>query len=258
MKVALIPPKGYFGVARDKSKYHLMLAQIKDPDYYRLYAYLDNSHYIILDNGAAEGGSIGDDELLHAATMIGVDEIVVPDVIGDFKATIARGDEFILKFKDSSKASTNLMMVAQGQTQAEVKHCVDYYLVRFPDAAIGIPRHLLTTLGQPKARGEILNYIEHQFHNVVANVHLLGTNSMWPTEIEYLAKNYPWVRGIDSSMPFNYSIAGESLELTRYELAHVDRPEDYFSTAPDIDPELLESNVDTFMRWASGTEGTAR
>jgi hypothetical protein len=251
VRAALIPPKGYYKTATT-SNYHLVLAQINDPEYFRTYAYLDDSHYVILDNGAAEGGSVSDKNLLSVAVAIGVDEVVVPDVIGDMQATIDRVDNF---FKENEQflGGAKFMAVAQGQAPSEIYRCLDHYWNNYPGIVVGLPRHLLTTFNLDRARIGILNHIERETEGQ-AQVHLLGTNPKWPSEIKHIANIYPWVRGVDSSMPYNWTMARNELG----DEGTVARPENYFTEERDLDSALLEHNVNTYMRWASGTEGTSR
>jgi len=253
MKAALIPPKGYYKTA-EQSNYHLMLAQIPDADYRRMYAYMTDDNYIILDNGAAEGNAINDAALVRIAALIGVDEIVVPDVIGDYEGTIKRVDDFFTKV-DLDKIDVNYMLVPQGKNYEEIIRCIDYYTERWQEkAVIGLPRHLLTTLDDRQARGNLCAYVATCGD---IKVHLLGTSPVWPTEIKWIAHDYPWVRGVDSSMPYNYTIAG--LELTGpAPIVPVSRPNRYFTDERKLIEGLLEYNINTFKEWASGTEGTSR
>lgn len=229
----------------------MCLAQIEDNDYYCTYAYLEDDHYMIIDNGAAEGSSVSDRDLIRAASRMGADEVVVPDVLRDFRATVSRVEAFFNEgsYLDLSPA-TRFMVVAQGSTITGVKKCIDLYMDSFDDTVLGIPRHLLTTLDTKLARVYVLNYIQDKYPDTT--VHLLGTNTVWTREVMFIAKEFPWVRGIDSSMPYNYAIAGKRLD----DLHQVDRPEKYFDYVHNVDEDLLWHNINVFMEWASGTEST--
>jgi len=250
MRVALISPKGLYKWA-EKSDYHLALAQIEDNDYFVVYGYLSDDNYIIMDNGAAEGKTVTDHQLVTSAVRMTADEVVVPDVMCDFKGTMMRAQQF---FGQSSwldlPVHTRYMRVVQGTTLDEAYRCVDEHMLHSLDAVLGIPRHWIATVDRRTARAQILQYIWDNYGNE-AEVHLLGTSYLWPREVYYIARNFPWVRGVDSSMPFNYTIAGEKLE----DLRPIKRPDNYFDYIHNVDEGLLEYNINTFKEWASGTEG---
>jgi hypothetical protein len=252
VKAALIPPKGYALTAM-RSDVHLVLAQLTDVGYVDVYSDLPDDHYMILDNGAAEGGSVSDEKLLDVAAKYGADEIVVPDVMKDYKATLERKEAF---FKTARLTGTGVkfMAVVQGQKLEELRQCVDDYIDDDRVDVIGIPRHLITTLSDPYARARLLTYIEGRYGG--AQVHLLGTNPAWPSEIQLLAQECTWVRSCDSGMPYYYTIAGERLDAPEAERAHVGRQNDYFTYKHDLYSYLLNANIDTYLEWASGTEGT--
>jgi hypothetical protein len=248
MKAALIPAKGYYETAL-RSDYHLVLAQITDLDYWRMYNWLSDDHFIIVDNGAAEGGSVDDGDLLLRAAAVGADEVVVPDVMKDFKGTIERIDHFFAE-NETHQEDTSYMLVAQGENFTEVMKAVDYYVTRYPAATIGLPRHLITTLGNMRARAYVLSAIAERYGE--RPVHLLGVSANHLEEITWVSDRYPWVRGIDSSLPYNMAIEG--VDLSEHTAA-VSRPDRYFEEVREVNMDLLGRNIDTFMGWASGTEG---
>lgn len=245
MKGALIPPKGWHETAK-QSDYHLMLAQITDPEYRRMYANMDTDDYIILDNGAAEGNKVSTEELLKVAAIIGVDEIVVPDVMADAYATYEAAQDFFAR-KDLPD-STKYMLVVHGDTLHQCTHMIDLYKQRWPGATLALPRHLLRI--RSGARLLLADYIIGEYGE--CPVHMLGSSSIWPAEVRHLGLNYPWVRGIDSSMPYNYAIADRRLNVIG---PGVDRSEGYFSAKRELNEQLLQANIKTFLGWASGTEG---
>jgi hypothetical protein len=254
VRAALIPPKGYYETAL-KSDYHLVLAQVvrSDDEYRRMYEGVSSDHYVILDNGAAEGEIVSDDELIRTAVRLGVDEIVLPDVIGDYVATISRAEKFL--DEQPHNGAFGFMGVVQGNNQAELRKCIDDYGAMQEVRAIGLPRHLLNLLSSDLGRICLLQYLERDYGDPKGYpfaVHLLGTNPTWPNEIETIAKTHSWVRGVDTSMPYNWAIAKNTLGP----VAIVDRPENYFTARRDIDEKLLNENIGIYMGWASGTKGT--
>lgn len=248
MKLALIPPKGYYQTAL-QSEIHLVLAQIEDPAYVGMYEDIPSHHHVILDNGAAEGALVTEQKLMRRAAHYGVDEIVVPDVLRDWQLSVMRARTFA-RTEVMSEFDGQLMLVAQGNTLDEVYRCIDHYLVQFPNSVIGVPRHLLTTTHNMMARVNTVAHIESTYGR--RPVHLLGTNAGWPQEVLHIAMRFPWVRSVDTSMPYNYTIAGRRLRAND-SIEH--RPEAYFDQVRSLDSDLMTENINTMMEWASGTEG---
>lgn len=249
MKAALIPPRGYFNTAL-RSDYHLVLPQIPYDRYEHLYSNLvDETDFIILDNGAAEGQLVTDGALTNAMFTYGANEVVVPDVISDMQATVAHAIRFLTS--QYLPSFTKPMLVVQGKTLTEVQQCIDIFSETWPEATLGIPRHLLGTLHDGSARAHVLSYIESTWGE--KTVHLLGTHPKYPAEIKVLAEAFPWVRGVDTSMPYNFTIAGELLTEASPGVA---RPDGYFDQVHKLDGDLLDRNIRTYLEWASGTKGT--
>jgi hypothetical protein len=262
VKAALIPAKGYYATATLKSDFHLVLAQIEDKSYKDTYTYtnIDEDSYVIVDNGAAEGSTVDDEQLLEAVRFYSADEVVIPDVMGDMKATIERKDKF-LKSAEATDADhgiyngVHFMGVVQGQTFDEVAECIDNFLDDERIDVIGVPRHLLTTFKDSHARFHVLMYMEKR-KGWEQKVHLLGTNNVWPSEILGIAQQFPWVRSCDSSLPYNYTIGEARLDEATELREHIGRPDGYFTRTWELDMDLLNDNIDTYLGWARGTEGT--
>jgi hypothetical protein len=257
MKAALIPPKGFFGTVR-ASDYHLVLAQIKDPAY--IYTYIDlveSGDYIILDNGAAEGRTVKDEYLIQRAVQYGANEIVVPDVLGEPEQTLERAHKFweVAHSECFSTKRAKFMGVVQSQGDlGSMIKCVEGF-AEMPITTLGIPRHFVDK--DKYARYNFLSWLRNNGYDKRFEVHLLGTNPRFPTEICTLNEVHPWVRGVDSSLPYNYTIAGLKLDGKNHPDGGINRITGYFDVQQNIDVSLLDANIATFMRWARGTEGTA-
>ena len=255
MKAALIPPKGYYATAM-QSDYHLMLAQITDREYVDTYGNSDD--YVIIDNGAAEGEMVSDSILLRRAMQVVADEIVVPDTMGHSDDTVARAHAFWESCTTAGFSTENMKFMGVVQSQGDragVIQCVEAF-EKMPITALGIPRHLVDK--DKHARYMICSWLKSYGYDERFEVHLLGTNPKYPSEVCNIVEAHPWVRGIDSSLPYNYTIAGKQLSALGYPYGGIKRPGGYFDTVRRMDTTLLQSNIDTFMRWASGTEGTSR
>jgi hypothetical protein len=250
VRAALIPPKGHEKTA-GASDYHLVLAQIQEEGYKEFYrSNISSKDFVIVDNGAAEGDPVSLDRLVAMASSYAADEIVIPDVLKNAGRTLRALDEFIEGEYPNLLPSMSFMFVAQGTRPDEVMECIDAALSKMP-LTIGIPRHLLATFGRVEARIEILQRFEKKY-GTDKPVHLLGTSYLMPGEIMQIAKQFPWVRGVDSSMPYNHAMAACDL---RDRMA-VTRPVNYFTEEHFMNPLMLERNIRTYLEWANGTEGT--
>lgn len=251
MKAALIPPKGYNNTVY-RSGIHLALAQVGDEDYRRTYLNIPRGDYLILDNGAAEGEPVKDSELIDAAKYYGADEVVLPDVMCKGYDTLRRIRIFLELYGHLAE-QVKFMAVVQGSSFTEVRNCIDTLIRDKRISVLGIPRHLISTLDSKGARARVLEYIQRFYGTERKEVHLLGTSPHHPTEIQFISKTYPWVRSVDSSLPYNYAIAGRRLADVGTE--PVRRPEGYFTEEREVDHELLMDNITTYLEWAYGTEG---
>lgn len=252
MKAALIPPKGLYNTAV-ASDYHLALAQITQPAYLDFYESLPGTDFVIMDNGAAEDATVTDKELYEAAFHMNVNEIVIPDVMLDAEQTYSRAKVWWSEWHKLLPPDLTVMVVVQGRTVDECKTMIQRYRREFPDATLALPRHLVTTLFK-SARCKLVNHIKDFYGEVP--VHLLGTHPAWPREVLHMGLHHSWVRGIDSSLPYNYTLAGVALDAENA-YPTISRPDGYFTQDySDVDYNLLGHNINTFLRWAHGTEGT--
>ena len=118
MKVAIIPPKAHTELA--DGDYHLILPQLvedKKRDAYKLF-YKEAEGFKILDNGAAEGKLINSNRLMEIASYLEVNEIVVPDVLGDAIESYHMARRFGEIAKDFGWFG--YMGVVQGRDRAEI------------------------------------------------------------------------------------------------------------------------------------------
>jgi hypothetical protein len=247
MKLALIPPKGLEQYAL-RQDFHLMLAQVNSQVYRSTYlSAISRRDYVVMDNGAAEGAPVPDLMLLQLARTYRPAELVLPDVLRQQQQTINRVAAF-LRMIDSNHGM-KYMAVLQGQSYEEIARCAAAFAMHPEITAVGVPRHLINTLDDITARRRIVSAL----HKNLADrfeLHLLGTNPRFPKEVYYCAKYHPYVRSVDTSMPFNYAIAKQALTPT----ASIWRPEGYFDRtfAHRIDYQLLEHNVEVMRAWSRG------
>lgn len=154
--------------------------------------------YMIIDNGAFEGQLLSDDELLKAAEQIKADEIVLPDVPGDAKATLSASYKAFKKF---NKFRT--MFVPHGQSLEEWIECVDAWVAKISEATTGY--HAIGISPLRYLDGGYKHTKEMIEHVITLNmpIHLLGLADMTYFTSELLPNLNEWnIRGIDTSYAF--------------------------------------------------------
>lgn len=254
MKVALIPPAGLENYAL-RSKFHLALAiplLMKRRAYAGMYKRVGNlSDYVILDNGANEGQPADVDMIKSYAAMIGCNELVLPDVMysaADTLKAVKQGLPLL------AGCAPSRMAVIQGETIGELRTCVEAFSSMQDIDVVGIPRHTIATTSRSAVRIELANWIEQQYPGRF-QIHLLGTHPAYLKEVQAANKYAGHIRSVDSSLPFNYALAGKSLLDTKERIMRPDRYfEEDWSRRANVD--LIRDNIDTFMRWAGDEEAS--
>lgn len=253
MRTGLIPPRGLENFAL-RSKFHLALAipELMDRRVYGgMYTRaVTLGDFVVLDNGLAEGRPASSEALLTYAKRIRAQEVVLPDALRNTEKTLELVTTF---FKNYAPLDHNYMAVVQGKNIMELRYSIDQYC-RMPYVhTLGIPRHLLETIETKSCRIDLATWIYDTYPNRF-DIHFLGTNPVWLSEIRFASKYTPFVRSVDSSMPFSYTLAGEELATTTKQIT---RPPKYFDIdwSRRVQGELLRKNIETFMEWAdaSGT-----
>lgn len=262
MQLALIPPYDLLHYTK-KTTYQLMLPQCAEEStkYYMHYLGLcqDPEQFVILDNGAAEGVDFDWETLINMAYQFEVSEIVVPDTLGNMEDTIDKAQRFIDFFlhghpnaHEQFAWDFSFMFVVQGQTYEEVLKSAEWAASQRWISSLGIPRHMIETLEAANARIRIANEITKMHAN--KDIHFLGASPQAPLEVQALASpsvtNQAYLRGFDTSMPFNYAHIkafgkGHYIELNT---ARISRPENYFNLPKEeFDADALEWNVDASL-----------
>jgi hypothetical protein len=248
MRLALIPPYSLLTFGGN-TNYHLMLPQLTGSFWYRsLYTFrgLDQNQYVILDNGAAEGCTVTPNELTDIAERFKVDEVVLPDVMYDTLQTSVKVWEF-MRAIEGSEHDYKLGLVATGRSGEEAYEFALGMVDQWPDKidVLYLPR-LLVTEEYPWRRLDLARNI----HEVLPDlpIHFLGANSHFIEEMRY-AGELDFLRGMDTSAPYNYAFAGEALDGG----AKINRPDDYFTRSTDeFDLGLVQYNIDVARKWANG------
>jgi hypothetical protein len=212
--------------------------------------------YKILDNGVAEGNLVGNMYLLDCTRANKLDEIVIPDSLGNLMKTVTLARAFMTYLDQpglqGARTAFNYMGVAQGNSYMQVHECIRQF-GRLGVNTIGLPRHLCTTIGR-EARYRIIQEwrTNPSLGRAVGTVfHLLGTNPAYIFELRDYGKTFRQmdVRGVDTSAPFTYAMAGERLCAGE----RVCRPENYLNMPAEMVTDRLEelvaSNIQTLEEW---------
>ncbi len=258
VKLALIPPVQLLNYTQMTSYQLVLPHMVKEVDAYRFwYTRMAKSrdNYIILDNGEAEGFNyFSPDHLYGMAAHLGFDEIVVKDSMADMQGTKDLTKQFFDTISQERKTQENgpkFGFVLQGKSMQELMDITRWYLEEYGELVhtLYIPRHLISTLSDIHARIKVAKELDRLFKvKGKYDIHLLGAHHHAPVEVVIAEQQVPWVRGMDTSMPFNY---GWNKALVGS--GHFRRPDDYFDLLfDDEQKKYVDANVRQFINWAYG------
>lgn len=235
----------------------LMLPHITYPEYTRAYRkFKDRGDYIIMDNGAAEKIALPDNQFVQRALAHKVDELAVPDVLGDADKTFVQFLHFMTDYSDLLVDSEiRIGFVTQGKNVDEAIALIDAVMRTHwaPYVCTAFVPRLLVKKNNLFARITIAQYINKQYP--LLNIHMFGASKIFAREALMFSKEVPYVRSIDTSMPFNYSIIGKSLDSLELKTLEIGRATDYFEQdCREVDLALVSKNVGTMMQWAGAYE----
>jgi hypothetical protein len=216
--------------------YHLILAHLlQDNETYRNF-YMQCKGFKILDNGAAEGRLVDPELLLVLATGVDADEVVCPDVLGDFGRTI----DHVTRFKGFELF--DVMVVLQCRTWTEFDDILDMALYQGAKS-VALPKIMTKYLGTSS------RLMAAERVRKVSNVpiHALGcTSSMG--EAKALARQ-GIIRGIDTAAPIV-----QALHRLPIEAAGAPRPSNYFDVGMYYRTrQRVEANIAQFRSWCEET-----
>jgi hypothetical protein len=145
------------------------------------------------------------------ALKLGVDEIVMPDVITDYETTIREADDFlgyIRQLVDTHPliATLNLGYVIQITDPKTLQAAIDPFLNEPLISVLHLPRSMNHTMGAG-SRIKVAQQI-HDTYGDRFEIHLLGASASFVKELEVAQREAPWIRSMDTSMPFNYALVG--------------------------------------------------
>lgn len=263
MEVALIPPLGMIRFCA-MTDYRLLLPELCHNRTYRRALrpqrglYRHPNTYMIMDNGAAEGKAASFVELFDQAVRYDVHEIVCPDQLANSDVTVEMTNAF-LRHAKYAQEDRNFYpaygAVVQGKSLSEAKECINRLLgnLRIADAisVLYLPRLLLSASNMVTIRIKLAEYIQDKFRGNYM-IHFLGASALWPEEPMFVSQETPWVRSIDTSLPFIYTWRRARL-LDNLPVELRQREEPYFySKGSDWDPQLTQINCQQYINWAKG------
>lgn len=231
----------------------MCLAQLlNDPDdrsYAETMNKLSCSRFTLLDNGANEGQILSDEALAHTAELFAPDELVLPDVLGNADETYSASTTYLMQY---ARANTSYIGVVQGSNIDELKGLIDRYAKVPSITTLGLPRLLVDRMKQA-IRFDMTSWVTYQYPRRF-QIHFLGASSSWPKEPYYAGRYSIPVRSIDTSLPFNYGLAGIALEDFRGATGKkIDRPKDYFTKWHQATGlTTIEHNLTVYKEWCNG------
>jgi hypothetical protein len=254
-ELALIAPHTYLHFT-SYTNYQLMLPQfLSNPGYAKQYGEYCHAgdQFVIMDNGAAEGVYISDEELISLVSKYAPDEIVLPDSMGNMLETVNRSKRFIgsvIRWIDKFPVTPSLSfgIVLQGGNLDEIERQIDLMMEDHEPwiDTLYLPRSMNVRWTSRVARITVAEYLEHKLRGKL-KIHFLGGSSLFVDELRQVAKNCPFVRGMDTSLPFNYAFAGRYILETGIP---IDRPAYFWDAIYNREvSQLLTRNINEMRSW---------
>jgi len=230
--------------------FHLILSRyLKNANYRMLTESLVNrGDFVMLDNYDEKRKDITDDEtLIKDAIDLKVNEIIVPDVLGDSKKTFENFERFSEKYALLLlKNNIHLVGVVHGKT-------VEEYLLAFQQlfqyphcACLAIPDELGVYFAG--GRMEFLSEIKRQNYDFKP-IHMLG---VWenPIEIKNLARQ-GIARSLDTTSPIWMALCGKYFSYKDGATGKLPKsnPDDYFLAKDTLNIRMMH-NLGCAKRWS--------
>lgn len=242
MKLALISPASYLDKL-PSTGYHMILApQVVDEDYATFYA--SAKGYKILDNGAAEGRRVDNEDLMSCASLLGVDEVVIPDCLGDAEETIFLAEGF--EEWAAQAPGLSYMGVVQGESLEEILECAQAFARMEYISVLGLPRHLCSI--DKSIRLDFCEQLPDEGLGArFSSIHCLGSSS-WIREVVCLSEINN-VRGLDTALPVVMGLRKIDLVFERH-YWHQPHPTQFFKREISEEQEVyIARNIETYRKW---------
>lgn len=241
MKVSVEVPIHHLKDFDDLQDYIFILAHLCTNPTYKEYV-KSSKKLKILDNSAFElGGSVDPIFLCDLAEELGVDVIVVPDVLNNTSETLKATEKFYTEFlRRKSKVKT--MIVPQGYDLSEFCMCL-YKMLVFPFDIVGVSYVTPPGLDPESQR---LKKVEYVVNITSKDVHLLG---LCRPSFLFEYKKYVQIKSIDTSLPVVYAYYNKAFTSTSFK---EERPSSFFDIKfSDEQLELAKRNITVFKSLAT-------
>lgn len=166
--------------------------------------------YVMLDNSAFEGEQVSPAELSETAAVIGADEVVLPDVLGDPGQTLQRSWAALGRVNVK-----RVMFVPQGRTYDEWRKCLKAWLTKWNQSEWSETYSLslgISSLREATGTKPQVGTREHLLEEAARTrlpIHLLGVGNLKEFALNELPKALSLgVRGVDTSTAFALGAEG--------------------------------------------------
>lgn len=230
--------------------YHLLLAHAVLSNPIQWAAFFEKRRaegeedFIIMDNSLIElGYPMPPGQLIIACQLVQAAVLVLPDVMGDAKKTIALSTASFQELKDRGYEGST-MGVVHGENWLEAYGCAMDLKALGADY-LSIPRVMTQILGSRK------RLAEQVCHFLQLPVHLLGFSDDLADDIES-AMSHHRIMGIDSAMPLWWGQQNKVLSRIPEagDLDYGKRPEGYLGSTT-ITPHVI-ANLSRMNQWLTG------
>lgn len=194
--------------------YHMCLAHLvkESKSYTNFYAQLSSEgKFVLMDNGAAEGSQLSNEELISMYELINPTEIVLPDTLNNCVDTLRKTLAFVHEHGD---LPYRFMGVPQGKDFDEWCACVEVMLREPRINTIGVSKFLNIATGSEDVRFHACAYIQKVARELGRErdieVHLLGCDE-GPALVNEIQQLFAMVRGCDSAFAYIAAQAGISI-----------------------------------------------
>lgn len=254
MQLAFIPPIDALSMTEGQAL-HLMLPQhIDEPEYRKHFLKMRRlGKRIMLDNGANENFEISDKELVKVAGDYFVNELVLPDTMGDFYSTLGKALDFLGQHRLEFRKEVEFGFVLHGRTYYEAINHFDTLRANqklFEQInVIYLPRMMVQKEGD-RIRINVADYIFEQEPRFNKHIHLLGANPLWMMECREAYKLADGAkkrfRSMDTSAPFVYAKRDKYIDEGVYRRDEAS----YFYGPMSVDQRLMaRENMEAMQRW---------
>lgn len=259
MKFAtVLPPHLLESLGGVVGDYHLVLAQyaLEDKSYAEFYTQCCvEGHYIIMDNGVAEGARLSGDDLEKAFLRLMPHEIVAPDRLNDSESTWWLSKEFCDQtwVQRARARGVKLMVVPQGRSWHEWCSSYAQLLVHEPDS-VGISKfdaHYMPFSGTKGRLAAVHHILTASTEYYQPAIHLLGLFAN-PIELALISTLVGQsVRGADSVLPVAAAYHEEELNAA---FGTIDRPAHWdlqqVTGLSELGLRVAKANIKLCQAWA--------